>query len=601
MLLLMEKRMTTIPSKELSRSVRVAIYCRVSTPADDQQLSLDTQTGRYKELIPHHPEWLYVRTYTDVASGTNRYKRPQFNAMMEACKRGKINLILTKSVSRFARNTVDALEALNTLKLLGVDVYFEVENLCLQQQTSMFSLSLFAAVAQEERIIRSENIKWGIHAGFRLGTSKLADRVCYGYQKNEHGELCIHPEHATVVQKIFRLYLDGYSLSGICKELSACGISSPMKKENWTPKSIDKLLSNEKYAGNVLLQKTCITDYWNRRQGKNTGELPQFFYENNHPGIIDPSVFEAVQQEKKRRSNMTQNSHGKNVRKSNRFSSGNTLSGKIVCGMCGRHYRRLTTHGGDIIWRCSARVEKIKHICTARTLTQKTIVEELMRQINIADLHLDFLPKVVEQIMVEDGHLHLTLREIDVVKKSELLHQQDHWLCRHFLDGDKRAGEILVCLHQPLLKKRLLFLQRASSLTREEIEDLEQIVWLRAFSQMKSYDSHYRFWTWMKQIVRSVFNQTMKQKKKHLPVTIFAEPRLQSVALSHNIDGWISDEYVNFLLAELTDWECKVVTRYLLAGDTQRSLAKEMRLSKSRISQIYLEALEKMKKKVETE
>ena len=135
--------------------------------------------------------------------------------MMEACKRGEINLILTKSVSRFARNTIDALEALNALKLLGVDVYFEVENLWLQQQTSMFSLSLFAAVAQEESIIRSENIKWGIHAGFRLGTSKLADRVCYGYQKNEHGELCIHPEQAAVVQKIFRLYLDGYSLSGI--------------------------------------------------------------------------------------------------------------------------------------------------------------------------------------------------------------------------------------------------------------------------------------------------------------------------------------------------------------------------------------------------
>lgn len=562
---------------------------------------MDTQTGRYKELISHHSNWLYVRTYTDVASGTNRYKRPQFNAMMEACKRGEINLILTKSVSRFARNTVDALEALNTLKLLDVDVYFEVENLWLQQQTSMFSLSLFAAVAQEESVIRSENIKWGIHAGFRLGTSKLADRVCYGYQKNEHGELCIHPEHAAVVQKIFRLYLDGHSLSGISKELSACGISSPTGKEHWTPKSIDKLLSNEKYAGNVLLQKTCITDYWNHRQDKNTGELPQFFYENNHPGIIDLSAFEAVQQEKKRRSNMTQNSQGKNVRKSNRFSSGNTLSGKIVCGMCGRHYRRITTHGGDVIWCCAGRVEKINHKCTARTLTQKTIAEELTRQINIVDLHLDFLPQVVEQILVEDEHLHVILREIDAEKKSELLHLQDHWLCRHFLDGDKRAGEILVCLHQPLLKKRLWFLQRASFLTREEIEDLEQTVWLRAFSQMKSYDSRYRFWTWLKQIVRSVFNQTMKQKKKHLPATIYAEPYFQSSALSHNIDGWISDEYVNFLLADLTDWECKVVTRYLLEGDTQRSLAKEMGLSKSRISQIYLEALEKIREKVETE
>lgn len=298
---------------------------------------------------------------------------------------------------------------------------------------------------------------------------------------------------------------------------------------------------------------------------------------------------------------MTRNSHGKNIRKSNRFSSGNTLSGKIVCGMCGRHYRRITTHGGDVIWRCAGRVEKINHKCTARTLTQKTIAEELTRQINIVDLHLDFLPQVVKQIVVADEHLHVALREIDAEKKSELLHLQDHWLCRHFLDGDKRAGEILVCLHQPLMKKRLWFLQRAFCLAREEIEDLEQTVWLRAFSQMKSYDSRYRFWTWMKQIVRSEFSQTIKQKKRRLLETVFVEMSFQSDALSRNINDWISDEYAHFLLTDLTDREYKVVTRYLLAGDTRRSLAKEMGLSKSRISQIYLEALEKMKKKVETE
>jgi RNA polymerase sigma factor (sigma-70 family) len=145
------------------------------------------------------------------------------------------------------------------------------------------------------------------------------------------------------------------------------------------------------------------------------------------------------------------------------------------------------------------------------------------------------------------------------------------------------------------LKKRLWFLQRAFCLDREEIEDLEHTVWLRAFSQMKSYDSQYRFWTWLQQIVRSVFHQqTMKQKKQHLPATIFAELYFQSYALSNNIDGWISDEYVNFLLADLTDLECKIMTRYLLEVDTQRSLTKEMGLSKSRISQIYLKALEKM-------
>lgn len=592
------KTITTIPPTQNDKGpLRVAVYCRVSTPLEIQQLSLETQTGHYQEIISRHMDWLYTGTYTDVASGTNRYKRPQFNAMIEACKRREIDLILTKSVSRFARNTVEALEALNTLKLLGVDVYFEVENLWLQQQTSMFSLSLFAAVAQEESILRSENIKWGIHAGFRLGTSKLADRICYGYQRNEHDGLCIHPEQAAVVQRIFRLYLDGHSLSGISKELTACGISSPAGKETWTPKAIDKLLSNEKYTGNVLLQKTYITDYWKHRQGENAGQFPQFLYEHNHPAIINPSVFEAVQRERERRSNTAQNNRGKTVRKSNRFSSGNTLSGKIVCGTCGRNYRRITTHGGDIVWRCAGRVEKVKHKCTAQTLAQKMIVEELTRQCNMVDLYLDFLPQTVEQIVVENGYLHVALREIDAEKKSKLLHLQDHWLCQHYMKGNQRAGEMLYNQHSPLLKRRLYFLQKASFLTKEDMEDMEQTVWLRTFAKMKSYDSRYRFWTWMKQIVRSEFSQTIKQKKRRLSETELAELSFQSYPLCHNIDGWISDEYARFLPTDLTDREYKIVTRYLLAGDTQRSPAKEMGLSKSRVSQIYLEALEKMRKR----
>lgn len=551
-------------------------------------------------MITRHMDWFYTGTYTDVASGTNRYKRPQFNAMVEACKRREIDLILTKSVSRFARNTVDALEVLNTLKLLGVDVYFEVENLWLQQQTSMFSISLFAAVAQEESVIRSENIKWGIHAGFRLGSSKLADRICYGYQKDEHGGLCIHPEQTAVVQRIFHLYLEGHSLSGICKELSAYSISSPAGKETWTRKAIDKLLSNEKYTGNVLLQKTYITDYWNHRQGENAGQFPQFLYEHNHPAIIDPSVFEAVQRERERRSNMTQNSRGKTVRKSIRFVSGNTLSGKIVCGTCGRNYRRITTHGGDVVWRCAGRVEKSNRKCDSKTIEHKAFVEELTRQCNMVDLHLDFLPQAVKQIVVENGHLHVILREIDVEEKSELLHQQDHWLCQHYMKGDQKAGEMLYNQHGPLLKRRLYFLQKTSFLTKEDMEDLEQTVWLRAFQKMKSYDSRYRFWTWMKQIVRSKFSQTIKQKKRRLREVMLADMRFQSNVLSHNIDGWISDEYARFLLTGLTDREYKIVTRYLFAGDTQRSLAKEMTLSKSRVNQIYMEALEKMRQRMVT-
>ena len=267
--------------------------------------------------------------------------------------------------------------------------------------------------------------------------------------------------------------------------------------------------------------------------------------------------------------------------------------------MCSRHYRRITTHGGDIIWRCAGRVEKVKHKCTARTLAQKTIIEELTRQCNMVDLHLDFLPQAVEQIVVENEQLHVTLREINAEKRSELLHLQDHWLCQHYMKGDQRAGEMLYVQHSPLLKRRLYFLQRASSLTKEDMEDLEQTVWFRTFQKMKSYDSRYRFWTWMKQIIRSEFSHIIKQKKRRLREEVLADMSFQSNALSRNIDGWISDEYVSFLLTDLTDREYKIVTRHLFAGDTQRSLTKEMGLSKSRVSQIYLEALEKMRKKID--
>ena len=242
-------------------------------------------------------------------------------------------------------------------------------------------------------------------------------------------------------------------------------------------------------------------------------------------------------------------------------------------------------------------MEKVRHKCNSQTIGQKAIIEELTQRINIVDLHLDFLPQAVKQIVVENGHLHIALREIDAEKKSKLLHLQDYWLCQHYMKGDQRAGEMLYVQHSPLLKRRLYFLQRASFLTKEDMEDLGQTVWYRAFQKMKSYDSRYRFWTWMKQIIRSEFSQTIKQKKRRLPETVLEKLSFQSYPLSRNIDGWISDEYVSFLLTDLTDREYKIVTRHLFAGDTQRSLTKEMGLSKSRVSQIYLEALKKIRQR----
>ena len=204
----------------------------------------------------------------------------------------------------------------------------------------------------------------------------MANRVCYGYTNDSQGNLIIDKEKAENVKLIFALYLSGYSLSKIAKELKGKGILSPTGKETWTSMAIDKILTNEKYVGNVILQKTYIPDVLKQKQKKNEGEIARYLYENNHVGIIDQAMFEEVQEERNRRTNVELDGKGKTVRKNTRFSSNDSISGKIQCGECGRNFRRITTHSGEIVWRCAGRVEK-NGTCKARTVKQSEIDDEL--------------------------------------------------------------------------------------------------------------------------------------------------------------------------------------------------------------------------------
>ena len=215
--------------------------------------------------------------------------------------------------------------------------------------------------------------------GFESGTSKLANRVCYGYTNDKEGNLVIDEEKAKNVRLIFDLYLHGYSLSKIVKELKERGVLSPTGKESWTSMAIDKILTNEKYVGNVILQKTYIPDVLKQKQKKNEGEVTRYLYENNHVGIIDQAIFEAVQKERSRRTNVELNGKGKTVRKNTRFTSNDSLSGKIQCGECGRNFRRITTHSGEIVWRCAGRVEK-NGTCKARTVKQSELDEFIKKE-----------------------------------------------------------------------------------------------------------------------------------------------------------------------------------------------------------------------------
>lgn len=284
------------------KPLKAAAYCRVSKKEELQRHSLESQQKYYETHINAMGGCSFAGVYADIKSGLSRRGRKQFNAMIQSCKRGRINIIYVKSISRFSRNTVDFLTAIHDLKKAGVDIIFENEQIQASKERDEFRMTTLAAIAQEESVRKSQSIKWALKVGFATGLSGLANRVCYGYTHDDSGNLIPDPEKAPIVKLIFDLYLNGMSLSGISKELHRLSIPSPTGRDTWTPCAIDKLLSNEKYKGNVLLQKTYVPDVLQQCQVKNSGELTQYLYENNHIGIIDEALFDSVQIEKQRRS-----------------------------------------------------------------------------------------------------------------------------------------------------------------------------------------------------------------------------------------------------------------------------------------------------------
>ncbi len=266
--------------------LQVAAYCRVSTTLEDQLGSLQAQEDYYKELIHSKPQWQFAGIYMDKASGRCNQKMPQFQNMMTACRDGKIDFILVKSVSRFGRDTLEMLLTFNELRELGVDIYFEVEKIYLKNPKAMLMLTIYASLTQAESENLSYNIRWGIRRGFMNGTSRFLSRSCNGYKTNEDGNLEIIPEEAQVVRQIFQWRAEGDSLRTISAKLKQCGIKAPPGGDIWGTETLSKLLTNEKYMGNVLLQKTFVKDFHIGKQVKNLGQLAQYYVYKNNPAII---------------------------------------------------------------------------------------------------------------------------------------------------------------------------------------------------------------------------------------------------------------------------------------------------------------------------
>ena len=301
------KKVHFIPPKPQKRDKRIGIYCRVSTNSLEQLQSLAAQVSHLTKITAATPQWLLADVYIDISSSKTGSLRKEFNRMLDDCTSHKLDIVFTKSISRFGRDTVETMEALSKLKSAGVRVIFEQEELDTANTDSDLMISIIESFAQAENESRSENIKWGIKQGAASGTSKLYDRKCYGYKHNEDGKLIIDEETAENVKIIFDLYLGGQSVLGIIKELEKRKIPSPTGKEKWCKRTIDVMLSNEKYTGDVRLLKTGKSEI-------------HYLATDNNPAIISKETFEAVQLERVRRSNIVVGVDGK-MRKNKKYSS----------------------------------------------------------------------------------------------------------------------------------------------------------------------------------------------------------------------------------------------------------------------------------------
>ena len=380
----MAKSVTTIPAT-LSRFTaapinstkkrRVAAYARVSTDNEEQLTSYEAQVDYYTNYIQGRDDWEFAGVYTDEGiTGTNTKKREGFKSMVADALAGKIDLIITKSVSRFARNTVDSLTTIRKLKEHNVEVYFEKENIWTFDSKGELLLTIMSSLAQEESRSISENCTWGQRKRFADGKVTVPFKRFLGYDMGPDHNLVVNPEQAKLVKRIYGMFLQGQSPFQIARTLTEEGIPSPGGKDHWNPSNIKSILTNEKYKGDALLQKSFTVDFLTKKKKTNEGEIPQYYVKDNHEAIIDPETFEMVQ------TLMSTRKKGRN-----RKSSVSIFSSKIKCGDCGSWYGPKVWHSNDayrkVIWQCNHKFDGDKH-CSTPHLTDDIIQQAFLSAAN---------------------------------------------------------------------------------------------------------------------------------------------------------------------------------------------------------------------------
>ncbi len=468
------KRVGSTAAKEKIKKLRVAAYCRVSTETEEQNSSYEVQVAHYTEFIKKNNEWEFAGIFADDGiSGTNTKKRDEFNRMIAECMDGNIDMVITKSISRFARNTLDCLQYIRQLKDKNISVYFEKENINTMDAKGEVLLTIMASLAQQESQSLSQNVKLGLQYRYQQGKVQVNHKRFMGYTKDEDGNLIIVPEEAEIIKRIYREYLEGQSLVGIGRGLEKDGILTAAGKPRWRPESIKKILTNEKYIGDALLQKTTTIDFLTKKRVKNEGHVPQYYVENNHEAIIPKEIYLQAQEELHRRNNIyTGADKSKRI-----YSSKYALSAITFCGECGDIYRRTywNVHGRkEFVWRCVTRIEQGPEVCKNRTAKEGDLYDAVMTAINRLLAGGDNMIKTLEENIhaVIGDTTEYQISEINILleeKQKELIN-----LANKGKDYEPLADEI-----DNLRGKRQTLLVEDASLSGENERINELIEFIR--------------------------------------------------------------------------------------------------------------------------
>ena len=418
---------TTIPAtkpryaaqKVKQKKRRVAAYARVSTDHEEQQNSYDAQIKYYTDYIQGRQDWDFVGMFSDEGiTGTSIKKRDGFNDMVKTALEGKVDLIITKSVSRFARNTVDSLSTIRKLKDHGVEVYFEKENIWTFDSKGELLITIMSSLAQEESRSISENTLWGIRRSFQNGNEYVPFKHFLGYDRGENGGLVVNEEEAKIVRFIYNRFLNGGTYNGIAAELTQMGVKTPYGNEKWIGPTVRNILTNEKYKGDALLQKKYTSDYLTKKMFINHGEVPQYYVPECHEAIIEPQIFDLIQAEVLRRNGM-----------SGRRSNTHIFSTKIQCADCGAWFGPVVYHSNTpkrrIVWRCSDKYNKAHEKCHTPALDIEAIKDAFVRSLNEKLEHRDeVLGNLMEIRNLISGGERTLQQQTALWEESRLLEEQ---------------------------------------------------------------------------------------------------------------------------------------------------------------------------------